>query len=364
MNSLFILSRSLPAVSEENVTTSSQKFELRLAKGLSQLFDHITVVSPNVQKEQSLDGIRYLPAPLLNRRLADYYVTCKEEKFSHILCFGYDPMILRQILRFGPEVKKFAFVFDTHLGMTAHRNPIRFHLLDMYFRVGIRYLNRLDGILLFQKAAYEDMRLKIPYLITTVTSDSQMHTLPVIPSADGTFRVLYAGAFTAYNCISEIVAAADRFWREKAAVTFTLCGDGPLFAKTEAEHPQNVSVLKKRSNREVIELMRSADLVLNVRRKTDRVNLYSYPSKLIECLESKKTVLTTAGFQPEPLEDVAFILENTDPDSIYEGILDVMRNKKACQEKILRTEPYLETYHNKDKEMASIFNFMISGRKT
>lgn len=361
MSSLAIFSASLEAVPEQETVSSSQKFELRFANGIAEYFDNVSVISPSVKREITIGRVHFIPAKRVNKRIVDYYSACKKRGITHVLMYGYDPLCILQALLLGTRVKKYAFVFDTHIGMSAFRRPFRRKLIDTYYQVGIALLNWLTGVILFKKAAYEDMRLHIPYVLTTVTSDGVHVDCEEVlnEKAFEGYKVLYAGAITEYNCVEEICDAAKMFSDEKENVRFDIYGDGPALTKIMRRCSDNVLLHGRQPNRVVVAAMQHADLVLNIRRTTDKVNLYAYPSKLVEYLENQKTILTTCVSEEEPLSEVTFVIDNTDPVTVHDAIKKNMVSNNEAARKRKRIEGYLNEYHNRKKELEKIATFMM-----
>lgn len=365
MSKLAIFSTSLEAVHEQEIVSSSQKFELRFANGIAECFDNVCVISPTVKHEIAMGKVRFIPARRINKRIVDYYSACKEREITHALMYGYDPLCILQMLLLGTEVKKYAFIFDTHIGMSAFRKPIRRKLIDTYFQIGIALLNRLTGVILFKKTAYEDMRLRIPYVLTTVTANdihSESENVRNGKAAEG-YTVFYAGAITEYNCIGEICDAARMFSDENENVRFDIYGDGPSLAKIENHCSKNVFFHGRQENQTVVAAMQHADLVLNIRRTTDKVNIYSYPSKLIEYLENRKTILTTNVSENEPLSDVAYVIDDTDPVALHAAIKRIAASKNETIKKQQRIESYLNEYHNSRIEVEKVAGFLKETNK-
>ena len=361
METLAIFSNTLRAAAEGDLITASQKYELRLAKGLSAFFTRVIIISPAVEQDVKIDGIYYVHADKKTKRVADFYRAGRDKKISHILFFGYHPMVIRQAVRFGPAVKKYAFIFDTHRGMCEYRSFLRRTEIQIVFHYGLHCLKRLNGLLLFKQAAYTDIGQKLPYLLTTIPAHPDNCTLqPRKDRGNAPFTVCYAGALTSYNSILEVAEAAKRFAENKEPVQFVICGSGPLYQALKQAAPENMTLTGRITENEVHQWIQRSDLMLNIRRTNDIINSYAYPSKLIDYLEQGKTVLTTDVNPQEPLSEVCFLLKNTDAGAIYEGIRAVMQAADEAAGKRQRIERYLHEYHNAKEIYSAIYAFLIS----
>ena len=361
MKTLAIFSNTLFAAAEGSLNSASQKFELRLAKGLSAHFQRVYVISPAVAENVLMDGIFFVHADMKTKRVADFYQAGRDKEITHILFFGYHPLVIRQALRFGPQVKKYSFVFDTHRGMSEFRGPLRRAAINVVFQYGNHLLKRLNGLLLFKQTAYDDIGHGLPYLLTTVPAvGKKQQDLISRDQKDNRYTICYAGALTAYNSVLEMAEAARLFASGNAPVRFVICGSGPLYQALRDAAPDNMVVTGRISEAEVLRWMQVSDLMLNIRRTDEIVNRYAYPSKLIDYLEQGKTVLTTDVDPREPLSEVCFILRQTDAASICHEVQRVMNATEEAIAKRQKIDMYLRQYHNAEKIYSEIYTFLTS----
>jgi glycosyltransferase involved in cell wall biosynthesis len=357
MDKLVVISGSLKSLDYKDISTSSQKFELSFAESMSIYFD-VVIVSAGCSIPQRRDNMLCTSAKRLTKHFCNYLTECKRQNPRYVVMFGYNPFVLEQLLCLNCKV--YPFIFDTHYGMIEFRRFLRRNLIDSYYKLGIWMLHRVSGVLLFKREASSELKLSVPYLITTVTSAGIVNEYSDV-SWDNEISVLYAGAITNYNHLKEICEASEYIPKEMK-VTFHIYGTGPNYneLKTLYKDSTSVRLYGRLPNSEIMIAMKKANIVLNIRNKNDIVNRFAYPSKLIEYMEQKKTILSTNINEEEPLHEVVYLIDDISGKSIAKAIVDILDDNQGRAEKISRMEDYLLKWHNRKKESEKIAAFIKS----
>ncbi|MBN1242939.1 MAG: glycosyltransferase [Spirochaetales bacterium] len=156
-------------------------------------------------------------------------------------------------------------------------------------------VRRYDGIIAANGHAAARYAPRVPCLVIGGGVD-----VPDVPAdedicetiADGKFHLMYAGALTEYNGVPALLEAAASLDYRFVLHVF---GGGPLAGlveKTAGKCPRIVSH-GPRAHEEVLGWQRKVDLLVNPKDLADPISAYSFPSKLLEYLQSGTPVLST-----------------------------------------------------------------------
>ncbi|ANE40855.1 hypothetical protein IM42_05080 [Fervidobacterium sp. SC_NGM5_O18] len=345
---ILIVSKSIKCLDVNKATTSSELFELELSMELSALAK-VTILSFQVTEKQSIGNLSLYPLGRVRatkRTIEEIIVNNRllNDGQSIIMFFGYDYLtlnILKAISR-KFKAKLFSYVFDTHKAAIEHKRLLRRIAVDFYFRLGMRKLNKIDGVLLFREEAYKELRLRIPYLLTRVGISSSNHKCVEYKRNDhGTFRIVYAGTLIKYNGIKEMLGSMR--YLDKRNITLTICGDGPLrdYVIECSKNDPRILYMGLLPKEKVDEIILSADLLLNLRDTRHFVNKFAFPSKLIQYLYSGIPVLSTRVIEDPRFDDIAFVVDDIHPESIAKIILYIFNNPQEQEKRSKLARQYV-----------------------
>ena len=359
-NKIYLFSTSLHSLYEEKLSTSSSKFELNFAIDLSTKFDEVVILSPKINLKEQRDNILLCPVNQKNKFLINYIGYFKnKEKSGTIIFWGYNPLTLIQCIYLKNKMKIFTFIYDTHLAALKKRKKIKNILISSFYKLGVKLINFLDGVILFKEEASIELNLKIPFIVTTAVSRNQKKITQVHKNND-LFKVVYAGTLIEYNCSKNIVEAAKILKNIDRKIKFEIYGDGELYLslKNECINLDNIHFYGRVDSLIVENAILNADLLLNIRDTDSIVNKFSFPSKLVEYLESQNAILSTNLNYNKDFESVVFILDNTSPLEIANKILYIKENHNEVEQKTNMISDYLKINHNKEKELEKIIKFI------
>lgn len=337
---IIIYSRSLDSLNRDMVNTSSKLFEIDFAISLSE-YAKVSIISYEADDKEQFGDVTLIPLskslPIV--KAISSVVGC-ENLFQCtkkvIIVFGYEFKILFQLRLVARvlDAKLISYTFDTHKGALIGKNALKNLLVDLYFGIGIKFLNKLDGVILFRKEAYIEMNLKIPFLISSVGYKDSNILPDVYRRKDrGVFRLLYAGTLIEYNSID--VMLKSMFFLEDNIVVLDIYGSGPLEGHVEkvAKNSKNIFYHGTVSNVIVEQAIANADLLINLRDIDNYVSKFAFPSKLIQYLASGIPVLTTRVINDVEFSNAAYIVDTLDPKVIGALIIDILSRPKAQEQK-------------------------------
>lgn len=347
---IIIYSRILNHLNLDLAKTSSEIFEIEFAKTLSRTSE-VSIVSYKAKKYIKEDNLRLYP---LNEResldIAIDSVIKKNNIYTDekriMIMYGYDIRILFPLKKLTKKYncKLISFTFDSHLGAIADKKFIRRILIDFYFKIGIKFLNQLDGIILFNKDAYKEMKLKIPYIISRVgiNEDSILNNVYNRKRKEN-FNIVYAGSLIEYNSINILIDSVKCLNEYK--VYLDIYGDGPL-KKTvidASEKYSNIDYHGLVDNKEISKAIESADLLINLRDTQNYISKFAFPSKLIQYMASGVPVLSTKVLDDIEFEQAAFVINNLDPKKIREIIVYIIEHPIEQTQKSEYAKEYIRT---------------------
>jgi glycosyltransferase involved in cell wall biosynthesis len=331
----------------ENATTSSNIFTLTLVKKLKEYFDDIFIISNQVFNNSQMkeDNIRIIEI----KDLSNSFLTCQGlkayyknieyivHKYSLIssetvfLMFGYNYKIGQLFIKLKNkfDVKLFAYIFDTHKYAISLLPYYKKVILDKYHKYGIKIVNNFDGVVLFNKLAYEDMKLSIPFLISRIGIDNEIVS-NINCNKDrefgNLFHVVYTGSLEYYNGIELMINAFKDINRND--VVLDIYGDGILRGVVEeaANEYFNINYYGIVSRDEIYRIHNNANLLLNLRDMTSPVCKYAFPSKLIEYMATGTPVLSTKVIDDQKFENAIFILNDYSSKCVVSMINHIIEN--------------------------------------
>jgi glycosyltransferase involved in cell wall biosynthesis len=198
----------------------------------------------------------------------------------------------------------------------------------MDFRAQLSMLRRFDGLVVLTRHIAEDHAPGVPWMLMEGAVPDTERTAP--PSADrgdgpaaGERVAMYSGMLNEMNGIPALLEAFGRLrepgWR------FWIYGGGPLAGTVEEAARRDPRIEFNSWDRvlaaEVRRRQRQATVLVNPRPSGERVNRYTFPSKLMEYLASGTATVSTAmpGI-PEEYHPHLELARDESPDGLAQAI--------------------------------------------
>jgi len=198
----------------------------------------------------------------------------------------------------------------------------------MDFHAQLAMLRRFDGLVVLTRHIAEDFAPGVPWMLMEGAVPPAERGAPAAADrgdgpAPGERVAMYSGMLNEMNGIPALLQAFDRLrepgWR------FWVYGGGPLAAKVEEAARRDPRIEYHPWGRvpaaEVRRRQRQATVLVNPRPSAQRVNRYTFPSKLMEYLASGTPTVSTAmpGIPEEYHAHLELVRDET-PDGLAQAI--------------------------------------------
>lgn len=363
---ILIFSKTIRTLNINLAKTSSQIFEIEFAESLAS-FANVSIVSLQATKKEVNKGVSLYP--INQRKFIKYFIESLIEKnnlfkdHSKILLFyGYDYLIMNQLQwvsnKFGAQL--ISYTFDTHKAAIEHKKWTKRVIIDFYFHLGIKKLNSIDGIILFNYAAYEELQLKIPYIISKVGVNSEKVSSKIYKRNEKeSFNIVYAGTLTTYNGINIIIESMKHLISKK--INLEIYGDGPLknYVIENSNKDQRIYYGGLLTKEEIDKKIQKADLLLNLRDTNHYVAKFAFPSKLMQYLSSGTPVLSTRVLEDADFANVAFVIDDFTPKKTSEMIKYIIDNPDEQQKRSIQAKDYIRKKFSWNNIGEDIYEFFL-----
>lgn len=227
-----------------------------------------------------------------------------------------------------------------------------------------KIIPRVDGLLVANKAIVEDFaRGHNSLLMDGGVPENFLATFRnPIEKGIRPFHVVYAGRLCPLKGVDLLLDAISEV--KDSNIRFTITGTGPMHdrVKKAAMMDPRITYTGLIPRRDLMDVYKSADLVLNLQRTDNQTHRYVFPSKVVECLATGVPLLTTrTGHAESEFGPFAILLEDETPQGLATRILEIMSwtekrrfeigcsaqdyisKNRTWESNIVRLEAYLET---------------------
>lgn len=227
-----------------------------------------------------------------------------------------------------------------------------------------RIIPKVDGLLVANKAIVEDFARDQDSILMDggVPENFIANFKNAVTKENRPFHVVYAGRLCPLKGVDLLLEAIAEM--KEPNIRFTITGTGPMQdqVKKAAMLDPRVTYTGLIPRRDLMDVYKNADLVLNLQRTDNRTHRYVFPSKVVECLATGVPLLTTrTGHAESEFGPFAIVLEEETPQGLVARIGEIMswsetrRSEIGCQAQdyisknrtwesnIVRLEAYLET---------------------
>lgn len=326
---IVVVSRTLATLRAGECTTSSQLFELGLARALTQ---HARVSVLSLQDVPAISDANLTLVGLgssrsgiegIGRTIAEHDLLSRAPR--RIIMWGYDPLMIGAVKRAAKRLKArfVSYVFDSHAGAIEHKPLLRRTLIDWYFRLGAQTLRFADGIIVLNPRAIPRLPTAgKPHLLSRVGIEERdlLSGVQYTRRSAQDFTIIYAGSLEAYNGVVPLVRAL-RFV-EFPGAKLEIFGAGALSNQVVklAANDNRITYRGLVAKDEVDRAVARADLLVNLRDLSHPVAAYSFPSKLIGYMASGIPVLSSRVLEHAEFRDLVNVVPALTPESIAAAI--------------------------------------------
>lgn len=248
------------------------------------------------------------------------WVISFKKKPKLILLFNYNPVISFPALLMMPfkNTKVVCFVADPIIDLSG-RKGMKHLIWVSYQRFSDYLLKKFSGVIVVNENIIEDFDIHCPYIIMEGGVEKS-ENVPISRSINKNFIFHFSGALYQYNGVELIIRSFMHL--EKENLELHIFGSGPLesFVTEQSKVDERIKFFGLKDNSVVLKYQRESDFLLNIRLDFKNISKYSFPSKLIEYMNSGIPVISTRfpGLRTDYLNHL-IILE----DASIKGLSDL-----------------------------------------
>lgn len=290
---------------------------------------------------------------------------CKVNKESEKVIFIINSMLNISIptllMKLLFNCKIVSFTIDTPIAYLNTKSGINYYISKGYYNLSLNILKKFDGIVLLNKKAYKLLKLRIPYHISKIGFNPEDYKdIEDIGNKSSKRIITYSGTLVEYNGINQLLSSFE--YINDNNIVLNIYGDGPLKDTVikAATQKENIFYCGLIDNKEMMNSLRSSDIVINPRITMDEVNNYTFPSKLIEYLLSGAAVLTTRiNSIPREYDDFVYYIEDESPKGIASAVIKLLNIPKSNKkEKAILSKKYLYENQTWEKVIYNVDSFL------
>lgn len=347
------LSRCLTTLDFSSCETSSQLFELGLARTLAR-HTQVSILTLREAERLTGHGVELISLARFRYPLIHINASLREIGFhlgnnSRLIMYGYNPLALGmlRLVAWQHRSKLISYVFDTHATATESKRFFRKFLINLYYELGTSLLRSVDAVFLLNPNAYRRLRLKrTPVLVSRVGVNASLPPTSLKAPAQPEYRVAYAGSLEPCNGIIQLLKSMT--FIDDPAISLTIVGDGSLTPQVQhlAADDSRVTLMGRVNKAAVDNVIRSSDLVVNLRDINDPVVHFSFPSKLIDYMASGVPVLSTIPMGGTESNSLLRLASGLAPEDIARDINDAKKEEKhRAMARALAAHRYVGRHH-------------------
>jgi len=292
-------------ISENNINTSSKKFELGFINSLSERCNlEVIYIGKEVAKE-GVDTVgNNITYKCINHHSIKGFIAllrCLAKRNGStkrtVITSAYYPLLSFVLLIMKSlDVRVFSFIYDTHRSGTKGMGSIKRYLAELYFSLGFLMAKRFTGLVVLNEAFIEKLKIKTPYMKTTVGAiidKNKFISEYDISSSMGAIKTIcFAGTLNEENGVEALLQAYKE--DEGLGYEINFYGYGELQEKILAisKYDERIKYCGVLAQDELQKKFLEADFLINLRTVDAVSSDYAFPSKLIDCLATGVPVIS------------------------------------------------------------------------
>lgn len=304
------------------------------------------------------------------------------KQISQIISMYY---VTRKYIKKSPDTIVLAFNMYPQIGTPARWLKKKYHckivslladlpIDDDYGRKGLAKLLRTvfdgqtkrnileaDKVIVLNKYARELFAPNIPYLVV----DGGINLSEFDCSSDRLQyenrekNIVYCGSLAGYSGVKELVKCLEKV--KDQSIVLDIYGKGTLEGYINSKKSERIRYHGSVTNQEMLQIQKSAWLLVNPRPVDDLIAQVTFPSKIFEYMMSGTPVLTTKlnGFS-EAYEGKVFFANNNSTDELAKCINEISKLSNEELKKIAKdAKDFLmkeKTWEKQTEKIASFIN--------
>ena len=366
---LYIISGGITSFSKSDLTSSSSKYELGLAKALSK-YCRVTILSASLPRgvfscceNLILKGIKAREKGIMGYRRLNNLISSifedgtKEQRF--VIFWGYNPFDLAVFLKAERilKLKCIPFIYDHHGEAIKNLSFVKKTIVDHFYRTGLRLVRRFKAFILFQESAATEMKLSAPFLVSKPGVDSCDERLP-LKTDSPSFNLVFAGTLSHLNGIDVLL---EGFVLANIPNAYLhIYGSGPLGGLVSQYCTKYDHILfhGRVSDQALQVAYANADLLVSLRIPDDYAMKFSFPSKLFEYMATGRPVLTTRIISDFSLDEYVYVVDDMSTNTISSCLKSIYADSNHASTKAENARAYVCKHYNYDTLSQDIIQFL------
>ena len=314
----------------------------------------------HLENECRIIEVPFINIPLLKQLMQVIGVYWESRKFNRqnytVLAFNLYPQIGNAVIRLKKRgYKTAAILADLPIDDNySNENPI------------IRWMNYMterniqeeSHLIVLNENAVKKYHPEATYIIMEGGCEVAVDT--TVPKKTGERNIIFAGRLIDYNGIDRLLEAMK--YVEDKSICLDIYGSGPLqeYVEAAAKKDARIRYYGSVDNATMVQLQRSAWLLINPRPVNDPISQVTFPSKMFEYLTSGTPVLTTklSGFTAE-YDNLMYYCPSDTAEGIAQGINAVAKmSSDETQERAVFAKEYVQAHKNWDIQAKRILRFL------
>jgi len=259
------------------------------------------------------------------------------------------------------KLNNFSITIDTPFTKDNKFKGLIGRLTKLYFKIGHYTLRYFDGIAIFHEKALNELKIKIPFIITAI-GYNDIYLINQIKTSDTKIKIAFSGTLIYYNGIVEIIETFKVLDPEKYELH--IYGYGPLENYIKENVKSNIIFHGRYKNSDIINELKKMDVLLNIRLIDQSIQHFTFPSKLIEYIMLEKPIITS-NFATLPYEykDFLFVLDDINALSIKAQIENIQKmNIEAITSRLEKAAEYIKINNSYEKITEKLLTFFDKNR--
>lgn len=340
-----------------NLSVAGKKYEISLTKALNTLLgDNLKIVSLSKQGRREARRLKinevfqnkcYIQTntvycPIVSDLVRDTHfffillkwslVNIRNKRVVVILNSPFGVCFSALIFKYLTGVKPVSLTIDTPFTQENFFVGILGWYNKIIFAWGHYLLRLFSGIIVLNKCAVEALKLRIPFLVSTIGYEERNNYYLFEQRVDSVLtekvkKIVYTGTLTLSKGIITLINAFRDL--DQDVYQLNIYGYGPLEAdirEIAASH-KNIIFHGRIEYKSLLERISEADLLVNATDTNNLADQFSFPSKLIDYMLSGRPVLTTRSRSiPKGYFEFLFFIDEQTPEGFKHAIRNFFLN--------------------------------------
>lgn len=306
------------------------------------LYKKMRIPKSTFGRDEQLNGISPNFSNLILYKNYSRFVNLKKETLKWVKECDQNRVILvyavhlpflkavSQVKNDFPDIKIILIVPDLPEFMSDSKSPL-YQLLKTISNIELKKIyNSVDGFVLLTKYMVERILIGAkPYVVVEGIFNPKDDVIEKNIECSNFKTIFYSGTLAKRYGVLTLVNAFTKLTNDKYRLV--ICGNGDSLQEILeiSKKDKRITYLGQIERKQVLELQRKADLLVNPRSNEGIFTRYSFPSKTMEFLASATpTLLCKLPGIPDEYYDYCFSIDKMDEDNLHRKMNDILSMDK------------------------------------